>query len=318
MKHLFSPFFNPVELIRAYHFHKKAGRYDRTVNDLELKLYSKILKNDMLHYGYFDDINPAPEFISIGLLEKAQHRYAKIIAEQILEKSLPVLDVGCGMGGLSNFLLSKGMNVEALTPDHNQIEYIERLDHGPICHHSGFEEFVTPKKFGTIITSESLQYLHLDSTVRRVDQVICEGGRWIITDVFTVSEKPLNKSGHLIVDFLCKIKEHGWKIVYERDITQQVLPTLKLLNMYVDRYLILLSQCAEEKFTYKKAWVFYLTKNIRQAIALKCRKEILTITPQIFSEEKNICCMFFKRIRFRVSEKRVKSNPCKYILFSTF
>jgi cyclopropane fatty-acyl-phospholipid synthase-like methyltransferase len=286
MKHLFSPFFNPVKLVQAYRFHKKTGRYNRTVNDLELKLYSKILKNDMLHLGYFDDVDTAPEFISIGHLEQAQDRYAEIIAEHILDKDLLVLDVGCGMGGLSNFLLSKGINVEALTPDRNQIDYIERLEHGPVCHHSRFEDFVAEKKYGTVINSESLQYLHLDETFRKVDHIILPGGRWIITDVFRRHEESSNKSGHLIGDLLSRIKEHGWKIAYERDITPNVLPTLKLLHMYVDRYLIPLSHYAEEKFTYKKAWLFYLTKNIRHAISVKSKKEALAIQPELFVAEK--------------------------------
>ena len=286
MKHFFSPFFNPVKLVQAYHFHKQTGRYDRTVNDLELKLYSKILKNDMLHLGYFDDVDTAPEFISIGHLEHAQDRYAEIIAEHILDKDLPVLDVGCGMGGLSNFLLTKGINVEALTPDRNQIDYIERLEHGPVCHHCRFEDFRTENKYGTVINSESLQYLNLDKTFRKVDHIILPGGRWIITDVFRKHEESSNQSGHRIGDLLCRIKEHGWKIAYERDITPNILPTLKLLHMYVDRYLIPLSHYAEEKFTYKKAWLFYLTKNIRQAIFVKSKKEILAIQPELFVAEK--------------------------------
>jgi len=286
MRHFFSPFFNPVKLVKAYRFHKKTGRYDRTVNDLELKLYSKILKNDMLHLGYFDDIDTAPEFISIGHLEQAQYRYAEIIAEQILDKEFPLLDVGCGMGGLSNFLLSKGFKVEALTPDRNQIDYIERLEHGPVCHHSRFEDFRTANKYGTIINSESLQYLDLDKTFRKVDQIILPGGRWIITDVFRRHEEASNRSGHRIGDLLFKIKEHGWKIAYERDITLNVLPMLKLLHMYVDRYLIPLSDYAEEKFIYKKAWLFYLTKNIRYAISEKSKKEVLAINPELFVAEK--------------------------------
>lgn len=286
MKHFFSPFFNPVKLVQAYRFHKKTGRYDRTVNDLELKLYSKILKNDMLHLGYFDDVDTAPEFISIGHLEQAQYRYAEIIAEQILDKDLQVLDVGCGMGGLSNFLLTKGINVEALTPDRNQIDYIERLEHGPVCHHCRFEDFRTENKYGTVINSESLQYLNLDKTFRKVDHLILPGGRWIITDVFRKHEESSNQSGHRIGDLLCRIKEHGWKIAYERDITPNILPTLKLLHMYVDRYLIPLSHYAEEKFTYKKAWLFYLTKNIRQAISVKSKKEVLAIQPELFVAEK--------------------------------
>ena len=65
--------------------------------------------------------------------------------------------------------------------------------------------------------------------------------------------------------------------------------------MYVNRYLVPLSQYAEEKFTYKKAWLFYLTGNIRQAIAVKSRKEILAIQPDIFVAEKDTCCMYFRR-----------------------
>jgi 2-polyprenyl-3-methyl-5-hydroxy-6-metoxy-1,4-benzoquinol methylase len=197
-----------------------------------------------------------------------------------------VLDVGCGMGGLSNFLLSKGINVEALTPDRNQIDYIERLELGPVCHHSRFEDFRTENKYGTVINAESLQYLPLEETFRKVDHIILPEGRWIITDVFRRYEKSSNKSGHRIIDLLCKVKEHGWKIVYERDITPNVLPTLKLIHMYVDRYLIPLSHYAEEKFTYKKAWLFYLTKNIRHDISVKSKKEVLAIQPELFVAEK--------------------------------
>jgi cyclopropane fatty-acyl-phospholipid synthase-like methyltransferase len=286
MRHFLSPFFNPVKLVQAWRFHKKTGKYNRTVNDLELKLYSKILKNDMLHLGYFDDVNTAPEFISIGHLELAQDRYAEIIAEQIVAKDLPVLDVGCGMGGLSKFLLSRGINVEALTPDRNQIDYIERMEHGPLCHHSRFEDFRTEKKYGTVINSESLQYLDLDKTFQKLNHIILPGGRWIITDVFRRHEESFNKSGHRIGDLLCRIRENGWEIVQERDITPHILPTLKLIYMYVDRYMVPLSNYAEEKFIYKKAWLFYLTKNIRKAISEKSKKEILAIDPALFVAEK--------------------------------
>jgi len=286
MRHLISPFFNPLKLIRAYRFHRQTGRYNKTINDLELKLYSKILKNDMLHYGYFDDIDIAPEFISIGLLEQAQNRYAEILTDQITDKDHPVLDVGCGMGGLSKFLLSKGISVEALTPDKNQIDYIEMIENGPICHHSRFEDFRTEKKYGTVINSESLQYLNLDETFRKVHHILLPGGRWIISDVFRRHEESSNKSGHRIGDLLCRVKEYGFNVSYERDITPNVLPTLKLVYMYVDRYLFPLSNYAEEKFIIKKAWLFYLTKNIRRAIAVKSKKEILAINPELFVAEK--------------------------------
>ena len=46
-----SIFLNPVNWFKAYQFHKENANYDKSSYDLELYLYSKILKNDMLHWG---------------------------------------------------------------------------------------------------------------------------------------------------------------------------------------------------------------------------------------------------------------------------
>ena len=83
MKSLIKKLINPIELIRAYKFHKKQKKHIKSYQDLELKLYSKIIKTDMLHYGYFDDINIKSDSISIKDLENAQMRYVDIIIEQI-------------------------------------------------------------------------------------------------------------------------------------------------------------------------------------------------------------------------------------------
>ena len=83
MKLLIKKLINPIELIRAYKFHKKQKKHIKSSQDLELMLYSKIIKTDMLHYGYFDDINIKPDSISIRDLEIAQMNYVDIIIEQI-------------------------------------------------------------------------------------------------------------------------------------------------------------------------------------------------------------------------------------------
>ena len=48
-------------------------------------------------------------------------KYVELIVEQILDKKNNVLDVGCGMGGLSKILYDRGMKVHSLTPDDNHI-----------------------------------------------------------------------------------------------------------------------------------------------------------------------------------------------------
>ena len=79
MKLLIKKLINPIELIRAYKFHKKQKKHIKSSQDLELMLYSKIIKTDMLHYGYFDDINIEPDSISIRDLEIAQMNYVCLL-----------------------------------------------------------------------------------------------------------------------------------------------------------------------------------------------------------------------------------------------
>ncbi len=247
-------------------------------------LYAKILKNDMLHYGYFEDAEIPPDNISINAIEEAQVRYSERIIELIKQKSLPVLDVGCGMCGLSNMLMKNGINVEALTPDENQKRHISKKYPGLTCHHTKFEPFSTETKYGTIINSESLQYINLDEAFAKVEDILLPGGQWIIADYFRVKTETVNKSGHMLNDFLGAVEKHGWEIAYEQDITANILPTLKFIYMYVDRFIEPLLAFGYEKLKYKKAWLYYLTDEIRESIGKKIDQEINSIDPYKFAE----------------------------------
>lgn len=281
-----STFLNPINWFKAYQFHKENANYDKSSYDLELYLYSKILKNDMLHWGYFEDINIAPDAISVKDVEEAQMKYAENIMHLIDDKQGLVLDVGCGMGGLSAMLKQNGINVEALTPNVNQKSHIENKYQGLICHHAKFEDFNSEQKYKTIINSESLQYINLDSAIEHVDRFLEVGGKWIIVDYFRKNQDGINKSGHLEETFLSKIANNGWKITYEKDITLNVLPMSKFIYMYADRFLIPLKHFAFEKLRFKKAWLYYLTENLRSGIDKKMTKEFAAIDPEKFLREK--------------------------------
>ena len=290
MSYLF-PFFNPLEWIKARRFHKRNSKYDKSTYDLELYLYSKILSNDMLHYGYFEDIHIQPETISIKQLEDAQMAYAQNIVEQVVDLNNPILDVGCGMGGLSDLLLKKNNHVEALTPNRNQIEYIKSKENGIISHHCKFEHFESERKFGTIINSESLQYISLEDGFNKIDKILLPGGRWIVVDYFRLNKAGANKSGHLLGDFKAKLDQFGWNIIQKQDITLNILPTLAYANMYVDRFLMPIKHFAFEKLRFKKARLYYLTRKIRNSIDNKIEKEKASIDLAQFIDEKKY--MFF-------------------------
>lgn len=76
-------------------------------DDAQLKLYSQLLPKDFLHYGYFENPDIHPHDISINHLYKAQEDYGWQIVNQITDLQNPVLDIGCGMGGLIALLQTK-------------------------------------------------------------------------------------------------------------------------------------------------------------------------------------------------------------------
>ena len=50
-----------------------------------------------------------------------------------------------------------------------------------------FEDFSTNKQFATIINSESLQYIDLDTAFNCVSKLLSNNGKWIITDYFRIN-----------------------------------------------------------------------------------------------------------------------------------
>lgn len=277
---------NPLKWWKAYQFHQKNKVFDKSSYDLELYLYSQILSNDMLHYGYFKDKDIPADQISFALLEQAQMDYAEKIIASINNKELPVLDVGCGMGGLSNMLQKRGFQVDALTPNANQKAHIDQKYPEITCHQLKFEDFQSNASFGTIINSESLQYIDLKTAFEKVDKLLTSGGRWIVVDYFREHQEGINKSGHLLSDFLGLIDEYGWKVDHREDITENVLPTIKFANMFAERFLVPVKHFALEKLRYKKAWLYFMAQDFREKVDEKVTKEKASIDPEMFLKEK--------------------------------
>ena len=91
---------------------------------------------------------------------------------QVLDNSRKILDVGCGMGGLSKILFDNGYKIESLTPDNNQKNYINNKYKDLIVHHMKFEDFSANDTYGTVINSESLQYINLNVAFEIIDKIL--------------------------------------------------------------------------------------------------------------------------------------------------
>lgn len=281
-----SPFLNPIQWIKARRFARKNRKFDKSSYDLELFLYSRMLTNNMLHYGYFEDVNVKPETISFQQFEDAQMKYAENIISHIADKEHPVLDVGCGMGGLSHLISEKGFQIEGITPNKNQIELIAHNYDQLVAHNCKYEEFKTDKQFGTVINSESLQYIRLNEAFEKTNQLITPGGKWIIVDYFALEKKGESQKPHYLNNFYDKVEEHGWRITYEQDITPNILPTLTYIEMYVNRFLLPLKHFAYEKLRYKKPKLYYLSERLRGTVDKKIEKETKTVSSTWFKENR--------------------------------
>ncbi len=290
-------FLNPIAWFKALNYARQSAKFDKSTFDLELYLYSKILSNNMLHYGYFENSDIAPATISLKQLEDAQVKYAQNIIDEIKDTQHTVLDIGCGMGGLSSMIMDKKIPVECLTPNKNQVDFIRQSFPNLTCHPCKFEELKTNQRFGTLINSESIQYISLDKAFEQADALAMPNARWIIVDYFRKNNDGINKSSHLLADFLKKIDASNWQLILQKDITQNVLPTLRFANMYAERFLMPIKHFGYEKLRFKIPSLYYMTSGVREKIEQKITKEKASIDPEKFENEKQYLFFVLERKR---------------------
>lgn len=296
------PFFNPLEWWRAWRYAHSQKGFDKARSDLELKFYSRILRNDMLHYGYFDDASIKPEDISFRMFENAQLNYAHRIIRQLKSSELPVLDVGCGMGGLARLLRKEYKEIECLSPNARQIDYINQSQPGLTSHHCRYEEFKSRTVYGNVINAESLQYIPLNTAFEKTSQILAPGGRWVITDYFrTASDSRIDRP-HLLEDFLLACRKFNFSVIHEEDMTLHVLPTIEYVDMYVKRFLYPLRDLGFDKLRIKKPILYYLSKNLRMQLDNKIEKETRTVDPKLFTKERTYRLYVLERANVKDSQ----------------
>jgi cyclopropane fatty-acyl-phospholipid synthase-like methyltransferase len=287
-KSVFRRALNPLHVARAAKRQWNRVPALRAHDDAQLKLYSQILPGDFLHYGYFDDPTRIPEEISLGEITRAQARYAELILEQVIDRDAPVLDIGCGMGGLSRMLLERGFDTVALTPNRTQAAHVRaalgaarmlecRLEDVPTGDHR--------QRFGTVITAESLQYLKLDQAVRVIEQVLKPGGRWVVCDYFRL-EPAHEKSGHDWAQFVALVESRGWRLRVMNDITPNVLPTLRCIHMWASRLGLPLIEFVTHRLRRKQPALHYLLEEAMGLLTQAARDNFEAINPTTFARQK--------------------------------
>ena len=287
----------PRQLWRIIQLERGKKHRARTYDDPQLKLYAKILPGDFLHYGYFDDAKIQPQDLSLNAIYRAQLRYAELILEKIEDRESRVLDVGCGMGGLVKLMLDKGLSPVALSPDRTQVNYIKtRYPQVPVIE-SRFEDISSAdhqNRYGTIVTSESLQYLNLDASLPLLEKLLRPAGRWIVCDYFRVGQTK-ERSGHQWNDFEQRILSSGWKFIHQQDITANVLPTISYAHMWGESIVRPLLDFALEKLQTKHPGAHYVLEETIEGINEKLDRNLEVVNPETFAANKKYMLLVMAR-----------------------
>ena len=120
--------------------------------DNVLKLYSETIQSSFLHYGFWDQPSQVDlDLFNLNDIKNAQLKYAEHLCSYIPTDVNSILDVGCGIGGNTEYLLSNNFEVEVLSPDNYQKSVINSKFNGKMkFHHTKFENFTSQKKFDLI------------------------------------------------------------------------------------------------------------------------------------------------------------------------
>ena len=230
---LFKRAFSARQLRQARRIQRRQKFVARVRDDAQLKLYGELMPGGFLHYGYFDDPQTAPREISLNDIARAQLRYAHVVLQNIGQGDGPILDVGCGMGGLTRLLLERGVEAVALSPDAHQIAHVKREYPAVETLQMRFEDLNADEhagRYGALITAESLQYLEMEVALPLIQKVLKPGGRWIACDYFRLSN--CLSEAETWESFAARLERHGFEVCARRDITPHVLPTLAYLHLW--------------------------------------------------------------------------------------
>ena len=211
--------------------------------DHVLKLYSESIRSPYLHYGFWDDPESIdPNELTLDDMVKAQGRYIEHLASFIPEEVKTILDVGAGIGGNSSYLISKGYEVEALSPDeYQETVFKEKYDGKVKFHRSKFENFQPEKKYDLVFESESACYIEIEPGWETAQKTVRDGGYLLASDYFLYHNDGSGdwhiKASHDEKNYIKKAEEYGFKLIKEFDQTENTMPTLDGAKALMERFI---------------------------------------------------------------------------------
>lgn len=197
--------------------------------EIQINLFKFFFDSDYLHYGYW---TPGLE-VKAPNLKQAQADYVNYLIKHIPPDIVSILDVGCGTGKVAEELIEKGYRVTCVAPPGRLTELAtERLAQRSDVHATCFEDLKIDQKFDLVLFSESYQYIPMEKSFQQCRELLNTGGFILLADFFqkeATGKSPLG-GGHRLKDFYELLKTQPFEIVCDIDITDEIAPTMALVN----------------------------------------------------------------------------------------
>ena len=217
----------------------KLTRVNRYQN-AALDYYLSLTNSPYLHYGYWENIPVPPEELTMPRFREAQAAYAALIANHIPQGINHILDVGCGIGGNTTYLISKGYTVDGLAPDSFQQEkFLAKTQGKAKFYLTTFEKFQAEQSYDLLLFSESTQYMASKDIAVGAAQVLKPGGYVLLVDMLRIDanyQEGMFSNCHEVKEFQQTMQDAGFKLIESKDISEQILPSLDLYMQEFQTY----------------------------------------------------------------------------------
>jgi MPBQ/MSBQ methyltransferase len=229
--------------------------------NFELLFMTEVLKLSSLHYGYWDDR------ARLGALDLDELRRAQtLFTERLLEKIPPnistILDVGAGIGDNARALSARGYRVTAISPDENHPHYFDAMNDPQVTfHQSRFETFVSTERFDLLLFCESNNQFDARVGLEQCRRLVKPGGHLLVSGMFKAKGSSFAPGFRLEdLEYLKLAREHGFVLREATDITENVLPTVAMVQTALETYVRPLWDLSVSFLATRAAWKHRVVK----------------------------------------------------------
>lgn len=200
-----------------------------------LNVYAHLLELEgkpprYMHYGIFETPDEN--------IDQAQEHSTQLLLEHLPPAPCRILEVGIGLGTLLEQLLALGYDVEGITPDPAQVDYVRRrLGDDTRVHQLRLDEFTDEKPFDVLLFQESCQYIDPMDLFSAGRRLLAPQGQILILDEFArFRSEATVENLHLREHFLRQGARFGFKLLEHIDLASRAAPTVDHILRLVEKH----------------------------------------------------------------------------------